>query len=629
MIQPKIISHLNSLSSASVLFAVFSSIAMPSAFADANRDGNDIEEVYVYSRTAENTFDALAPVSVLTAADIAKLQVQTLGQLLELLPGVDLVSSGSAGSTTSIQTRGSSSDHTLILINGQRFNSATLGSTQFNLVDPNIVERIEFVRGPRSALYGSDAIAGVLLITTKQSVEGSRYVSAEYGSHDLYRASAGFGGYIDQAERLSANLAVSIEDQRGFDSLVDDEGYNADDDGFENGNINFTSRYTRESYALQLQHFQTFSENEYDSSFSPMSEPYAKSKVGVTSAAGNVDISNNLEAIVSIARAVDHSREFNRQALNSGVAQSMFETSRDTAFWQNNWQVSSAYLLTFGADYLNEEVETAEGSELEENERGLTALFAQVQADYGDADVLIGVREDDIDEIGKKVTSSIAAGYTFAENFKVFASWAEGFKMPTFNDLYWPSTAYTAGNRDLLPEASTNREFGVKGRHDVVVWEVSVFNNTVENLIDWAPGADGKWRPSNVAAAKLKGAEGVVGVDLDAWKAELSYSYVDPKDADADEVLQNRAKNKVVMYVEYALQDWRFGSTVKYQDERYIDSENRLAPYTIVNVFASWQLNDQLELGAKVNNALEESYQLNDDYNQDGLNGSVRAKYTF
>ena len=143
------------------LTAIVTAILAASGYHSALAETTATETTLVTAtRTKQSIDDTLAPVSVLTREDIERLQPKDLAELLNQVPGLVVTQDGSKGSSSSIFIRGTNNDHTLFLVDGQRVSSATLGETAFQFLDPEQIERIEVVRGPRSNLYGSEAIGG-------------------------------------------------------------------------------------------------------------------------------------------------------------------------------------------------------------------------------------------------------------------------------------------------------------------------------------------------------------------------------------------------------------------------------------------------------------------------------------
>ena len=151
--------------------------------------------VVTATRTAQTVDASLAAVSVIDREEIEALQPQTVTDILRTVPGLTVSNTGGLGQPSSVFLRGSESDHVLVLIDGVKVGSTTLGTTSFQYLDPDQIERIEVVRGPRSSLYGPDAIGGVIQIFTRDPAKAPRASAF---------ATAGTDDYSKFGARLSA-----------------------------------------------------------------------------------------------------------------------------------------------------------------------------------------------------------------------------------------------------------------------------------------------------------------------------------------------------------------------------------------------------------------------------------------
>ncbi|VUD47154.1 Vitamin B12 transporter BtuB [Thalassocella blandensis] len=584
------------------------------------------EIVVVTSRSEKKLFDTLSSVSLVDAQTIEKLQVKDLGEIFELVTSTDVVRSGSAGSATSVFTRGMNANHTLLLINGQKFSSATLGTSQFNLVDPALVKRVEFLRGSRSAIYGSDALAGVIDIKTNSDTEESESsVYLEKGSFNSNKLALSTSQSL---ESFSFDIGLSHFVSDGFDSTEDTAGFNADEDGFENNNANVIARYKiSDKGALSFNYFYVDSESDYDSLYSPDTQPYSQNQIRVGSVNLDWTFNARYSSNVSYNYSSDESQEKDRQIESAFLGK--FATARHNLFWQNELVISENAELLFGLDLTDESVETT--SELSDTERDIRAPFAQLSSTFGMWTFDVGFRSDDYGDFGKNDSESLAVGVNITSELKLFASYAEGFKVPTFNDLGWPDDGFSVGNKFLKAESSENGEIGLRYFSGDIYLDAAVFNNKVENLIDWAPGDDGKWSPQNIASAKFKGAELTLGMNLDNWLIELNSSYVDPKNGETGKIIDRRSKTRSNLRFEYQFSDsWLLGTVVKYRGSRFEnDGAEKLDAVTMLDAYLTLSLSEELQLNMKLNNISDEDYQLIPGYNQAGRAGSVSLRLQF
>ncbi|MFV0277305.1 MAG: TonB-dependent receptor domain-containing protein [Parahaliea sp.] len=588
------------------------------------------EMVITATRTPVPVADSLASVSVLDRTDIATLQPLDLVDVFDRVPGLDIGRSGGPGATASLFIRGNASDHTLFLVDGQRIGSATLGSTSFQYLNPDQIERIEVVRGAHSSLYGSDAIGGVVQIFTRDgSGTPGSYFSAGTGSNNTYRAALGTSG-SSGAWRYGANLSHLETD--GIDNLVDDRGFNGDDDGYRNQSFNASLGYTFDRGAdIALRYLALDTRNEYVNAYGPGERPYSEGWMQNINLRARLPVTTNWLSTLSIGSITDDSDNYD-DVTNANTGH--FRTTRDQLFWQNDVTLAERHVLTLAYEYYDDEVKAntlyqSRGRPV--SSRDNQAWIGQLQLRFSAVDVVLGLRSDDNEEFGREDTGSVSLGVKLGSRHELVAGWAQGFKAPSFNDLYWPAGSYTAGNPELVPEASDNRELGVRGHYDNWEWSLMAFDNQVENLIDWAPGADFVYRPYNVNDARIRGGEFISAATLGEWRVEASYTYVEARDDSTDRLLPNRSRSNAVLDVERPLGRWLLGLALKAQDKRYTNADNSsaLPGYATLGVRAQYELLRGLVARLRVDNLLDKNYQLNDGYQQDGVNFQLGLSYTF
>nr|WP_241262700.1 TonB-dependent receptor [Parahaliea mediterranea] len=586
--------------------------------------------VVTATRTPVKAADALSSVTVVSRDEIAELQPLDLVDIMRKQPGMDISQSGGPGSSASLFLRGSASDHTLFLVDGQRIGSATLGSTSFQFLNPEQIERIEVVRGAHSSLYGSDAIGGVVQVFTRDgSGAPGSYVSTTAGSHNQYQLAAGANG-TSGAWRYGLNASYLETD--GIDNLEDDSGNNGDDDGYRNKSLNGSLGYRFANDAdISLRYLAVGTRNEYDDAYNSDHRPYSDGWMQNINLRGRLPVTEAWLSTLSLGRSTDDTDNYDGV---SGTNTGHFRTTREQLFWQNDVTFADEQVLTLAYEYYDDGVDAsslyqgADGRPV--SNRSNEAWMAELQLHWSRLDAVLGARTDDNEEFGEQTTGSIALGLDIDGAHRLTASWAEGFKAPTFNDLYWPASAYTAGNPDLVPETSENRELGIRGDYRRWQWSLTYFENDVENLINWAPGEDFVYRPYNVADARIRGGEFISTARWGEWRLEASYTYVEARDDGSDTLLPNRARSNFVANLDRGLGRWQLGLSLKAQDKRYSNASNSesLPGYATVGVRAHYELAEGLRLKARVDNLLDKDYQLNAGYNQDGVNFQLGLSYS-
>ncbi len=603
---------------------------------------NTLKTVLVTAtRTEETAASTLAPATVYTQEDIEQFQANSVTELLRRIPSVSISTAGGQGSVASLFLRGTDSEHTLFLIDGQRINSATLGNSPLESLDINQIERIEIVRGPRSSLYGADAIGGVIQIFTKQGGKAGLHPKISYG----------FGKNGTQETVLSVNgakdgfrgsFSASHYGTNGIDYLIDDAGTNFDRDAYRNTTIGASLGYHFDNDAdIQLSHYKSNSENEYDNGFLPTAQPYSRSGLETTSFKWEQPIISDIwKSTVQLGETRNTSEDFDD--LNKATF-SKFVTRRTSASWQNDFSFKTGavnHVLTGGVDYYNDEVAStstftdATGKPVKERDN--VGTFVQEQMEVGKHQLVLGLRNDNHEQYNNNATGNISYGYALRDDLRLIASYGTAFRAPTFNDLFWPITPWSAGNPSLKPEESTNYEIGLRGTPSWGTWSVNVFENNVDQLIEWAEVPAGSWfyTPSNVDKAEIQGVEFELATAIQEWNIAFNTSYIDArydgKGADHDNLLIYRPRTSMNLDVSRNWGAFEFGTEVIAQTKRYTDRGNNNVEggYGLVNLRAGYNLTKEVKLQLKLTNLFDKEYHLNERYNTEGFGYMATITYT-
>lgn len=579
----------------------------------------ELEPVVVTAnRVAKTANETLTAVTVISRKDIDRQQAQSLPELLEGLAGMEFANNGGPGKTTSLYMRGTSSGHTLVLIDGVRVGSATDGTAALQDISLAQIDHIEIVRGPRASLYGSDAIGGVIQIFTRRGVQAPVFTFGG-GSRSTFESSAN-GGFGNADAWL--NLGASGYTTHGINAST--KNTESDTDGYwrYNTNVRGGGRIgERFDYDLQLAH--TTGVNEYDGA------------PNVTAlrqdlAAGNLRyrVSDNFATRLKLAQSQDASKNFDHGTTHDADFDSRFDTRTNQATWQNEWTFLKGQQLVTGVDYQQDKVTSS--TEYDHSSRINKALFGEYLGNFGATDVQIAGRHDNNEQFGDHDTGSLAAGYTFAPALRVFASHATAFKAPTFNDLYYPG----AGNADLKPEQSHTSELGANGKGQHYDWQANAFRTRITNLIAWAPTADPYvWLPSNIDKAKINGLELTGHYSIGNTRFGANATFLDPRSNSDDDTngkqLPRRARHTERFDIDHQMGAWSFGGTLRAIGRRYDDAANatKLGGYTTLDLRAEYAFNPQWKVQTRLENVFDKHYETASTYNQPGFGAFVTVRY--
>jgi vitamin B12 transporter len=617
----------------SLLAVAVASLLSPISNLHAQEASTDETMVVTANRFEQDVKDVISPITIVTKEELELSQVKSLPEALRNLPGVQVNSVG-FGQYSSVYVRGNSSRHLLVLINGVRIGSSTAGEANFSNIPLTGVERIEFIRGARAALYGSDAISGVInIVTNYQQGENVKEVRGGMGSHGYYEAGVNVAGGL--SESTWGKVSVSIDGDSGAVSArssTDTTPFEDDKDGYDKASVVAElGHQINESLQVSLQGFYHQGKSEYDktawdSNFVNVEHPNAESESTLYNIAGKAKyIQGDYLSELTIALNADKGLDSNDMEDDS-----RFESERNIATWLHSYQISEQFSLGGGLEWSKEKVSTTEGTYIKES-RDNEAVFVTANYIVDALSTEASIRTDDNDSYGRSNTWQLGAGYALTSSLQISANVGTGFKAPTFNDLYYPD----AGNPNLKPEESFGYELGVSGYHETFEWQVTGYKSEIDQLIAWAPvdpnNTAGDWIPSNVNKAKMDGIESSVTFYLDNVSNTFGYDYVDARDASTKKQLIRRSKHVGRWNLGYELSKWKFDATALYRGKSYEDADNtkELEAYTLVDFAAAYTFSEKLTVRGRIHNAFDEEYTTQETYNTMGRSYYLNATYQF
>ncbi len=560
------------------------------------------------TRTAQTVDDSLASVTVITAKQIEQLQPNDIQELLTSVAGIDITISGGMGKTTSLYMRGTSSKHTLVMIDGVKIGSATLGSIAYQHIPVSQIERIEIVRGSRSSLYGSNAVGGIIQIFTKQG-KGNFALNFDlgYGSHNTSKLIAGLSG---KKSGTSYSLNTSLLNTDGINAYKTSD---KDEDGYNNSSVNANIKHDfSDTSFLSVNVLHASGKNEYDDTFTPanvLDSNFIQHVAGINYTVAPV---KNWQSTFKVSHSLDQNENF-----KNGAANGVFVTNKYMSSWQNDITLSDAFILTAGVDYLNDKIKSS-STVYDKTSRDNTGYFVQQQWLGESNDIVAALRVDNNQTFGNHTTGNIAWGHDFAKAIKLIASYGTAFKTPTFNDLYWPS----AGDPNLKPEKSKTTEIELRKTHSWGKASMSLYNTQIENLISG-------WPPKNVNKAEINGFEMRFNTSIAGWDTRVELALLDPRDKVSNKILQRRTQKTVRIDTDKSIGKWTMGASYIEQGHRYNDTSNatKIDGYSIVNLRVGYSFNKKLKLKSRIENLFDKEYETASKYNNPGLGLYVGLQY--
>ncbi|WP_394753403.1 TonB-dependent receptor domain-containing protein [Crenothrix sp.] len=484
----------------------------------ANQTAVDLPEMVITATRSVTPKKQLSAAStVYTRKDIERLQVKTLPELLRGTTGLDMTQNGGLGTTTSVFMRGTNSDHVLVLVDGIKVGSVTLGTTPFEFVPIDQVERVEIIRGPQSSLYGSEAMGGVIQIFTRKGEDSEKpqfSLDAGGGSYDTYRTSGNVNGRWKNSWYSLGASSIGTEGINARQPIPGPFGFSQPDrDGYQNTAMNARAGHRFDNNAeLEAFFIRAQGTNEFDANFGGDHAAFITQTVGVT---GALDVADNWRSTLRLGQSLDKSDTFNADITNT--LNSRFDSTRWNASWINEVALSDNHKLILGSDYRLDEVDST--TVYTEKSRYDVGVFGEYRGEiFENHFVNASVRWDKNEQFGNYVSSNLGWRSNWDYGISTFASFGNSFKAPSFNDLYYPNY----GNRNLKPEESTSFEAGLAGNHDWGQWEIRAYHTNIDNLITPVADQNFNYTAKNVGKSQIDGLEAEIGTQWQGWNTKLN-----------------------------------------------------------------------------------------------------------
>lgn len=484
-----------------------------------------------------------ATVTVVTGDEITQYNYDRLEDVFRQVPGLQVQTSGSPGKATSLSIRGGGSQRSLVLIDGLRTGSPTLGSTDIAEIAIDSIERIEIVRGPQSTLYGADAITGVVnIITKKGQGPPSASVWVEGGNYNTVReqlnVQGAFGGFNFNVTGSQFSTGGNLPHDDSSQTAVSGRlGY----DFPWRGELSLTGRYSNLDVDLPV-----FSTS--PTVFDPNSTNHLET--GLYKLAYTQKILDWWNVTASLGQWFNNSHFRNTPPPGTDTTISQINTSRVQGNVLSTFTIPKWNTLTLGWEYRSESgTNISQGTFPTDLSQTLNTLAFFGQDELSLFDRLFlggGLRWEDNNVFGTSLTGRTSAALVIKETgSKLRIAWGQGFRAPTVNDLFFPGFA----NPDLKPERSTSWEIGVDQRlwQDRIRFGAAYFHANFSDLIQFVfDPTTFLFAPQNVGRARIQGVEAYASFDpLDWIGFYANYTYLDAKDLDTSQELRRVPRNTV------------------------------------------------------------------------------------
>ena len=547
------------------------------------------------NRQVEARSDSTSANSVFTRDDIDRLQPTSLTDLLSRVPGVQVARSGGRGGLPGIYIRGTKSAQSLVLVDGQRMANATSADSNLQYLNIDQIERVEVLRGSRSVIYGSDAIGGVIQIFTRRG-------SAQAPQLRLHSAVGSYGSTLNSLgisggdRQTRYNLNGSLENTAGINRTTVSYPMDNDHDAYRNKSVSLNlSHNLTETVEVGVSALKNTGKTELDAMYGQK----GYSDFDISSVGGFIDAQLNDRWNSRVEWGHSENREKTRDKLSPDVY--AFNTYRDSLNWQNNLSINDQHSLIVGADSYEDRVRSS--TVFDEDSRWNHAAFVQhrFNGDYFSTE--LGVRHDQNQQFGSHNTWSASLSVPLTVDNEVLLSYSEGFRAPTFNDLYYPQY----GNPALKPEYSKSYELQWRSQlTDSSRLEASIYRTDIRDAIV----ADADFIQQNIGAARINGFESALHQEWFGWQSSLGVAIIDPRDRDTGHTLSRRARRTLSLDLDRQFDRIGVGASWQAVSNSFNDDDNKqpIGGYGLLGLRGNWIASPQLRLEVKVDNLLDKSF---------------------
>lgn len=578
-------------------------------------------------------------VSIINKEQLLQLSNHSLIDALRQVPSLWVEEQGGPGGITSIALRGAEANHTLVLLDGVQLNDPTNtrgGAFDLNGINIESIERIEIIRGAQSAVYGSDALAGVIHILTQTPGKKSTTLNASLGSDDYSSVGVSTSGSINQL-----GYAFSLQGKDAGEPVV----------GSTAKNTEFTSRLNWQQDA----HTVNFSYRYFDGERTSFPEQSGGPEFSI---GRDLDTSNykDQSAALNWILQVNHIwkskvsaswYQRNEDLTSPGIIPfdavppngSVVDFNRTQFSWINTLGDQQKFWANIGVETKKEDGASAGYLYSPDVYPINFALDRQIDSAFINLNtyateawlVQASIRRDDAEGFDANDSGQIGTKFTVNDNWTLFANWGEGFKLPSFFALGHP----LVGNADLQPETVTTRDVGFEFNQNTFTARVSYFDHHYRNLIDFDSAT---FKNVNRSRVETSGIESEFNWQVQqnlSLRAHATYTDIDM--ISSDNHLLGRPQVTYGTSINYALNDaWSFNAQYIRVDERFAvsrytgtDVEQALAAYNRFDASAQWKLNAQLQVGLSLENLADEDYYTDIGFPAAGRSAKINVKLNF
>ncbi len=560
------------------------------------------------TRTEIPISDAIVPVTVITRDQIEQSLASDLAELLRFEAGIDIGRNGGPGQVTSVFIRGTESNHTLVLVDGVRINPGTIGGAAIQNIAPEIIDRIEIVKGARSALFGTDAIGGVINIITRRSTRSHVEGTVGGGSFNTRSGFASGGDHSDDGE---FGVSVNWQETDGFPVRTDSDL----DRGYENLSVNFYLQRRVGSNDVSIRHWQATGMVEYlDFFLSPLDQDFSNASTAIeilTPVAGQAQSKLLLSYIVD--------------DVTQNQSDDFVESRRVSLDWQYSFTTGS-HTLVGGLYLVDETASTVSFGSGFEEDTSVKAVFIEDQWSAERHQSFLAIRLTDHQTFGQETTWNAEYAFDLNDRWTVNAGVGHAFRAPDATDRYG-----FGGNPALLPEVANEIQLGLRfysgSRHKI---SLELYQNNIEDLIEFeCDPVTFQCQVRNISQAEIRGAQ--LAYEYSGDKLGLRTTLVRQQADNATDGVRllRRAEESLTVSLNRSIGEHRIGLSVLASGDREDFGGVILGSYVLANLTGQIALGEKWQLNARIENLLDEEYETAAGFPMQERSAFLELKYSW
>ena len=582
---------------AACVFAALSSYAQnkPATADDAATLGTT---VVTAGRTAQSLNDVIADMTIVDRATIEKSGANSVADILVRQPGIEMVRNGGPAGSTSLFVRGAPSQYTAVLIDGVRVDSqAGSGGASWNSIPASQIEYIEILRGPCAAVYGSDAMAGVIQIFTRKGRQGFHpSIEFGFGTHNTQKANASVRG---GTEAVDYALSIGYEKSKGYDSQPNKPTANHDRDGYSNRSAALNLGWNINAvHRLELNTLDSHTKGQYDSS--PTKDDTTVNDTRTLGLNWQAKWNENYQSRVSITQGTDYYE----------TKPSVYETTTDikTYLWHNEYR-QGVHLLTADVERREDNIQNTSLTPTPVAKRSQNAFALGYGLSLNAHSLQLNLRQDDDSDFGRKSTGNLGYAFSFGDGWRLSASTGTAFRAPS---LYQRFSLY--GSANLRAEEGRSHELGLRYANSGNELSLTVYNSNYSNQIIFGPAGtcgSGFGCYVNVAKAKNQGLTLAAATSVKDVRLTGSLDLQEPKDVTTGKILARRARQTLKLTADTQIAGFNLGAEAQRVGRRFDDAKNLkpLKAYSLLNLSMSKPIAKGWDIVGRVDNLGNKDYE--------------------